>query len=243
MRKATIIVESRFCGPPDSANGGYICGVLAERFGGEAAEVTLWRPPPLERGLFFQERDDAARLSECDGDENPIAEIHPARLDLEPPASPGLQKAREASDRFAGFDRHPFPTCFVCGPDRAAADGLRIFAGPVDGNAMVAATWNPDSSLTDTDGRVRRRFLWAALDCPGAFAAVSLGGASWPLLLGRFCVHIKERPNADAPAVVIAWLLGVEGRKYFCGSALYNGDGDLLAMAKAVWIEPRNSTR
>jgi hypothetical protein len=45
-----IIIDKRFCGPPNSGNGGYVCGRLARHIPG-AAEVTLRAPPPLDTPL------------------------------------------------------------------------------------------------------------------------------------------------------------------------------------------------
>ena len=48
-----VIIDERFCGPPQSGNGGYVCGVLARLIDGPA-EVSLRRPPPLGRPLEVQ---------------------------------------------------------------------------------------------------------------------------------------------------------------------------------------------
>ena len=45
-----IIIDKRFCGPPNSGNGGYVCGRLARHIPG-GAEVTLRAPPPLDKSL------------------------------------------------------------------------------------------------------------------------------------------------------------------------------------------------
>jgi hypothetical protein len=37
---APLVIASRFCGLPDSGNGGYVCGFVAARLGGQA-EITL----------------------------------------------------------------------------------------------------------------------------------------------------------------------------------------------------------
>ena len=47
------------------------------------------------------------------------------------------------------------------------------------------------------------------------------------------CVHIDE------PCIVVGWRIGVSGRKYEVGTALFDYDGDLCARARALWIEPR----
>ena len=107
------------------------------------------------------------QLHSTDG---PVAEGRPTRLEIEPPPAPDLEAARAAVARFTGWKIHPFPGCFVCGTERAEADGLRIFTGLLADRSGVAAPWVPDPSLADTDGNVRAEFVWAALDCPGAFA-------------------------------------------------------------------------
>ena len=43
---SVIQVEARFCGPPSSANGGYICGLVAGRIH-QPVTVRLLRSPPL----------------------------------------------------------------------------------------------------------------------------------------------------------------------------------------------------
>jgi hypothetical protein len=48
----TLTIEGRFNGPEGSGNGGYTCGLLARELDGEA-EVTLRRPPPLDRPLVL----------------------------------------------------------------------------------------------------------------------------------------------------------------------------------------------
>ena len=119
------MIERRFRGPPESGNGGYSCGVLAEGVSG-VATVTLRLPPPLDRPLTLGGDGEQSRLS--DG-ENIVGEATRSTLDLEVPEAPGLEVAVEAARHYAGFESHPFPGCFVCGPERAPGDGLRIFPG------------------------------------------------------------------------------------------------------------------
>jgi hypothetical protein len=46
----SITIDKRFRGPPNSGNGGYVCGLIAGHIDG-SAEITLRVPPPLEHGL------------------------------------------------------------------------------------------------------------------------------------------------------------------------------------------------
>ena len=221
----SLTIPARYNGPPGSANGGYACGLVAALVGGPA-EVTLRAPPPLERPLRVERAD--GRVAVYDG-ETLVAEAAPAEVDVDPPAPVSLADAERAVERYDGFREHAFPTCFVCGPGRDADDGLRIFAGRVDGRDAVAAPWTPAES--------RRELVWAALDCPGAFA-VGLPGRG-EVVLGRLAARIDRVPEAGEPCVVVGWPLGEDGRKLYAGTALFTAAGELLGLARATWIAPR----
>jgi hypothetical protein len=222
----SITIDARFNGPPGSANGGYTCGLFAEALGGHV-EVTLRRPPPLGRPLEIVSADLTGRL--LDG-ENVVAEALPAHLHVDWPPAVAPDEAKRAAARYPGFERHAFPTCFVCGPDRRAGDGLRIFAGPVSGRDVFAAPWvAPDD--------IAAPLVWAALDCPGAIAVGF--PARGETLLGRFAAHIDRMPQRGEECVVVAWPLGEDGRKLYAGTAVYSAAGEPLAFARATWIEPR----
>jgi len=222
----TIVVGERFNGPPGSANGGYTCGLLAAHVGAPV-EVTLRSPPPLGRRLDVVEADGAVRL--LDG-ETLVAEAVPTEVALEPPAPVAPAEAERAAERYPGFERHVFPTCFVCGPARAEGDGLRIFAGPVSGRDVFAAPWTAPRDVS-------AELVWAALDCPGAIAVGF--PARGETVLGRFAVRIDRLPEPGERCVVVAWPLGEDGRKLYAGTALFSDAGEPLAVARATWIEPR----
>ena len=46
----SVVIEKRSCGPPRSANGSYVCGLLGAHIDG-SAEITLLAPPPLGQRL------------------------------------------------------------------------------------------------------------------------------------------------------------------------------------------------
>ena len=76
----------------------------------------------------------------------------------------------------------------------------------------MADTWTPQAEFADGDGAVTRLFAWAALDCPTGAAAVE--PESGPQVLAR----LTARPGPAAATageehVVMAWLLGRDGRK------------------------------
>ena len=51
--------------------------------------------------------------------------------------------------------------------------------------------------------------------------------------------RVDRLPREGERCVVIGWPLGADGRKLFAGTALVGEDGDTLARACQVWIEPR----
>src|SRR5258705_9409534 len=61
----SVIIDKRYCGPPNSGNGGYVCGRLARHIPG-GAEVTLRAPPPLDKPLDVVATDDGLwELRDC----------------------------------------------------------------------------------------------------------------------------------------------------------------------------------
>ncbi len=233
---AVVTISRRYRGPPDSANGGYACGLVAHHLQGDA-RVRLHRPPPLEKPLSMRPAD-AAGVALMDS-ENVVAEGVAARVHGEIPAPVSFDAAVRASENYRWFTGHPFPGCFVCGPDRRAGDGLCIFPGPVAGREIVAAPWVPDDSVCDASGRVRPEVVWAALDCPSWFGLLEFEGGTTTGLLGQLSAHVLRRPAAHEPCVAIGWSLGREGRKLHAGAALYTGEGVLLGSSAAIWIEPK----
>lgn len=228
----TLTIPARFNGPPDSGNGGYGCGAVASLLDTPAV-VELRAPIPLDTPLEVSGTDDGVEVHHRDA---LVARARPApAVELTPPSTVGLASASEAVDDYAGFVDHAFPTCFVCGPDRPAGDGLRIFPGPVPGAGVVAAPWTPDPSLATDDGRVRPELVWAALDCPSGFAVFDGRVA----VLARMQVRRYADVPVGEPVVVLAWRRGEEGRKLGAASAVQHPDGRVLAVADALWIELR----
>jgi hypothetical protein len=144
--------------------------------------------------------------------------------------------ARNLSRSYTGFHSHPFPRCFVCGPERAAGDGLRIFPGAWHSDHVVAP-WTPHPGLDRGDGTARPEHVWAALDCPGYFAAASDGR---PMLLAEITAKLGRTVRIGEDCVVVAWRIEDAGRKHRVGTAIYGDDGQLCGIAEALWIEPRS---
>jgi len=232
----SLTIAARFCGPPSSCNGGYFAGRVAA-LATCTVTVRLLAPPPLETELSVRPAADG--MLEVLSGEQRIGEARPATLLLDVPGPPDYLEAVEASRHYAGFRSHRFPTCFVCGTQRARGDGLRIFAGPTGGAGMVAAPWVPDSSLDAGDGKVSAEFMSAALDCPGYYAVAP---DDRMMLLAEFTAHVDRRVHVGDSCTLIGWRLGGEGRKYLAGTALFDGRGQLCGRARALWIEPRGES-
>jgi hypothetical protein len=232
---SAIEVAARFCGPPGSANGGYICGLVTQRIQ-RPVTVRLLRAPPLQTALKLRGLEPGVWVAD-DASVRYLEARSTAPLQLAIPAAPGYLQAQESSLHGPRDAReHPCPGCFVCGPDRALGDGLRIFAGPVPGRDLVAADWVPDPSLAGSNGTVRPEFLSAALDCPG-FHALRTGPRPW--LLGEFTVHVEAPVPANQRCVIVGWKIDGRGRKRVVGTALFDEGGKVCAWACGTWIEPR----
>jgi hypothetical protein len=165
----SITIEKRYCGPPNSGNGGYVCGRLARHIPG-GAEATLLAPPPLLKQLDVVATDDVSW--ELRDGAMVVATGRPASLELTRLEKASFDEAC-AAELLTPVKphEHPLPTCFVCGPARVQGDGLRIFVGPLmrqsrNASPVLAATWIPDPTLAAEDGFVASEFLWSALDCP-----------------------------------------------------------------------------
>ncbi len=241
-----LLVPARYCGPAISGNGGYTAGLLAERFANHphpraecpVVEVTLRRPPPLDTDLTVQHLEDGPTTRLLDGDAL-VAEARCTDEELAAVEDVSTGQATEAMTGYAGFRSHPFPRCFVCGPERAEGDGLRIFPGPL-GDGRVASTWTPHESLAEAsdllDPGVQRVSLgtaWAALDCVGGWST-DLEGR--PAVLGQIAAQVDALPVVGEPHVVVGMELSTEGRKTFTASTIYDSDDRIVARARHIWI-------
>jgi hypothetical protein len=142
----------------------------------------------------------------------------------------------DAADRFAWRGRHPFPTCYACGPERAAGDGLRQLLGPVDGrDDTFASPFVTPLELTDEDGLVTDLGLWASLDCPTG-AAILARPIEAPSVLARLAVERLGPVRGGEPHVAVARFLAEDGRKRHTMAALFDADGNALGVSRALWI-------
>jgi len=227
-------IGRRFNGPNHSGNGGYVSGMIGNRIvgsTGQAATIDLRVPPPLDRDLQWRAHDETLEL--VDG-ETVIASGRPGVLDAEDPlvAPVSAEQASAAREDYEGFHGHPFPLCFTCGNERAAGDGLQVFSGPLPDGRM-ACTWTPHAAFGDDDGLLSAEYMWAALDCPGGWAAHI---TQHPKVLARMTARLYRRPAVGEACIVIGALREVVRRKNHSATALYTADGQLLGRAEQLWV-------
>jgi hypothetical protein len=231
MPNREIVIDPVYEGPPASAHGGYACGTLAQFLPADA-EVTLRAPVPL--GTTLEIAPNPGGLALYAGT-TLVAEGGSTRLADDAPEPPAFAEALAATASFPGLRSHPYPQCLGCGTGRTDPVALRLFPGPLATRDLVAAVWYPSSEATD-GGRIRPEFAWAALDCPGGWAAMSFGRVDRPAVLGRMAARLPQPVEAHSAHIVVGWLEGVSGRKLAAGSALYSRDGVLQGISRQTWI-------
>ncbi|WP_428407757.1 hypothetical protein [Hyphococcus sp.] len=227
-----VVIGTRFCGPRTSGNGGYCAGLFAQMVDGTAA-VMLKAPPPLDTPIALREGECGF---EAVAGETLIANIEPASVKVSPPPIPDDAAVARGHDDFlkAEGGHQIIPYCFVCGKERAPGDGLRIFSGPCPDSPVNADFWTPAKDLAGEDGLVRPEFLWAALDCPTAYA---LRVGDTMTLLGRMAAEIIRRPKPGERLIAAAWREGQDGRKHFSDSVLLDENREIIAAANTLWVE------
>jgi hypothetical protein len=233
----TLRFDARFNGPPRSVNGGFACGGIAETLGGTAS-VRLIRPIPLEEPLEVVVALDGQSAQVTDSGHRLLATA--TKLDpftMIPPVRPRFRDAEEAR---AGSPlhgaRHLLSNCVVCGAQRP--DGLGVTPGPLKVRRdVLAAPFIPHERDT-AGGVVDPAAVWGALDCPSYPASSLLDRRVG--LLGTMAAHRNRDVFLGERLVVVGWTVQRHGRVSHTASALLDENGDVVASARAVWIELRH---
>ena len=236
---STVTVPGERGGPPGMANGGWVSGTVAGHLagaGGGPVAVTLRAPTPLDTPVTLRVGEGVAELT--DGDTLLVSALRSPGV-IRAPEPVCWTDARAASARFTGHHEHPFPRCFVCGTERAAGDGLRLFPGVVPGGAgpgvgcRMACVLAPAAAHAGPHGRLSPAAVWAALDCPTAWVNMRPGAVA---LLGRLRAEVRGPLYPGEEYLVVAESAGTEGRKAYGRAGIYGRDGRLLAASEAIWI-------
>src|SRR5262245_60396127 len=105
----SVVIDKRFCGPPNSANGGYACGILAGAVEG-SAEVTLRAPPPLGRPLQLARSPDGT--AELRDGATVLGTARGVHLEVADVPAVSFAEAEDAARRslYAGSD-HKLASC------------------------------------------------------------------------------------------------------------------------------------
>ena len=228
---STLTVAERFCGPPGTANGGYLAGGLAGLLGSPTGSVRLRRPTPLDRPLDVRTTEAGVELLDAG---EVLATATPAELHLDVPRPPSPTEAAAAQAGLPPRTGHPFPRCFGCGPERTPGDAVAVFVGPLpDRPDLWAGIFRPTPELPSSDGLAAPETVWAALDCP-SFQPIA---STAPHLLGTITARQDAPVRLDTDHVLLSWLIAREGRRSTTASALVAPDGTIAARAQAIWFE------
>lgn len=229
------MINRQFRGPPNSGNGGYVCGVLARGIEGPATAM-IRAPVPLDTDLMFDAGEAGNRLLADDGVVIGQGAVATQQIPG-PPVIPTLAAARAASAGYYGHANRVHPPCFTCSNEREEGDGLRVFPGQLaDAEpGVLACVWRPHAAFADANGLIPPEVVWAALDCPGFFAWIEKAGRHGALL-GTMTGEVLLPPRAGDDYIVVAWPIEREGRKETAGVALVDPAGRVMARAHQVWI-------
>lgn len=226
-----VTIAAQFNGPDRSGNGGYVAGMLAAELDLDGPTTsTLRTPPPLDVPLSWERDPQELRLLTAGG--AVVGTGKAGDFAREAPPCPTADQAAIGLAAYPGFHHHPFDHCFTCGTQRSEGDGLRLFTGPI-GAGLTAGPWTAHEAFAGEDGPIDVPVMWAALDCPGGWAADFTRNT---ILLGRMTAEVLRRPAAGEPCLSVGRLHAQEGRKFLTDTALYAEGGELLGHAEQTWI-------
>lgn len=230
-----VTIPRQFNGPPESGNGGWVSGLIAaarlEQDPAEPVSARLRMPPPLDTPLAWEHDASETRLMTHGGAVVGTATAGAFRREAPPFVDAAGVDAGLAA--YLGFHSHPFGDCFTCGTARGEGDGLRIFTGPL-GEGLTAGPWHVHPAFDRGDGTADLPVAWAALDCPGGWAA---DFSAQPMLLGTMTAQLLKAPEVGRTYHCVGRLSGQEGRKFFTDVALYTPEGDLVGRSEQIWIQ------
>ncbi|XDD49649.1 hypothetical protein AB3N59_14790 [Leptospira sp. WS92.C1] len=244
LKNETMSISSKYCGPPLSGNGGFSAGSAAQKLNSLSSIVKIKAPVPLNSELQVNFDPDfySALIDISSGVVAVEAEPAPDfKLDLPKPMSQEI--IMQASKDYLGFIKHPFPSCFVCGPERKDKDGMRIFSGKVTDQPgfkhLHGANWDPWRELGDESGFVRKEIVWAALDCPGGFA-VSTEDPQM-IVLVKLTGRILSSIRVEESYRILSWEIHRNRRARTAGTAIFQSQDDVcVAYSEGVWMIPGN---
>ena len=230
----SLMIESTYCGPPESAHGGVAVGRFAQLVDAGPVEVRLLGPPPLDTPMEARPEPDGAVLVTGPGGDVARVRALSQPLDLAPFDRVAAKEVESAAADYlhdAAENGHAFPTCFACGPDRHDTSALRQFSGRASDGEMVARFGVPG------EGPLPDWLSLAGLDCPSGHTVFNL--ADEPpgvVVLGSMQCQLAAEAHAGVDYQARGRLVSVDGRKLTSEVAMLAPDGTTVAEARAIWI-------
>ncbi|MEC3918529.1 PaaI family thioesterase [Nocardia sp. CDC160] len=234
-----LTIPEHIHGYPDVAFGGYVAGLLAPHAGADTVRIDFRRAVGVGTPILLS-RPEPGRATFTATDDTVLVEATAATLRIDPVPAPSWSDATRSVETALSSPDRLVTDCFGCGVACAPGRGLRLFPWRVAGQELMAAAWTPDPGLADENGELPPEIVWSALDCPGGIAAwvfsrMGRGAFTAALTATRFAPVL-----AGADYISHAWVLHRDGRKHTVGVALSTREGELCALAEALWIEPRH---
>lgn len=231
IRRRSTVIDRRFRGSADSAQSGYAAGKAASHAEG-TVKVEIRGPAPVEQELLV-EIDPEEHVTVLHGSHVVMEASPDAELTIAVPASADVIDEIFARGPVTAAQHQDRPHCFGCSLERE--DGLGIATRPVGATGIWGTTWTPDESLPSTGGFVDDEILWAALDCPGSFAASDLSGRPSEVTgspsLEAMTVQIREKVRVGEQLAVMGWTLAYSDSAVDCGTAIVDRTGRVKAYA------------
>ncbi len=222
----SLVVPGRFEGAPGRAQGGYAAGLL-----GDGGPRRVWFRSAIPLDTPLELAHDGRTTSVTDGG-TLVLESHPVETvdDPLPPVSMDDAVAGRAWAESQGFP-DLIASCYSCG----TVDGtLRTHPGRVGDSAIWAAPI-AYPGWTASGGTVDPEHVWAVVDCAPGYP-VAFGDGTRLAFTGWLSVDVQSTIEPGRPAIVVASAGPWDGRKRSARSALWTGDGELVAAAESLWI-------
>lgn len=233
----TIRIENHFQGPAELAQGGLTARRLVD-VAGQPATIRLRAPIPLETDLAVVEQADCWQLVDKTQD-SPVVIMEARRWEPNFPQTTAvsLSDAIAARSRFPfPLDNHPIPNCFSCGVQPGS---MRVHCGPLE-DGRFAVDWEAPTWAIGPDGKVEESAIWAALDCAAGWYVVCSTNPHRLSFTVQFAAELLEPLHPHEQYVIVAWGGDWEGswdgRKRGAASALFDGNGRLVAQSRSFWV-------
>ncbi|GAB2530353.1 PaaI family thioesterase [Nocardia heshunensis] len=235
-----LTIPAHIHGYPELAFGGHLAGLLAGRLDADTVRVDFRRPVTVDTPILLS-RPESGRATLTTVEDTLLVEASPAALTLDPIPAPSWSEAKSALDAALASPSRRITDCYGCGAACPPGRGLRLFPWRVPGTEIMATAWTPDPGLADETGELPPEVVWSALDCPGGLAGFVFSRMGQGTFTAALTATQHAPVFAGADYISHAWVIARDGRKHTVGVALSTPDGDLCALAEALWIEPRES--